>query len=73
MIYKTPSPKPNHVRVTFELPASLWAHQVFLVGDFNGWGPATLPSLWPIPSPVLQRAVDMKRRNSHHAHHRDPI
>jgi hypothetical protein len=39
MIYKTSSPKPNHVRVVFELPASLWADQVFLVGDFNGWNP----------------------------------
>ncbi|MCL4860822.1 MAG: isoamylase early set domain-containing protein [Caldilineaceae bacterium] len=43
MIYKTPSPKPDHVRVVFELPASLWADQVFLVGDFNRWDPTTLP------------------------------
>jgi 1,4-alpha-glucan branching enzyme len=43
MIYKTPSPKSNHVRIIFELPASLWADQVFLVGDFNGWDPGAIP------------------------------
>jgi 1,4-alpha-glucan branching enzyme len=43
MLYKTPSPKANHVRIIFELPASLWADQVFLVGDFNGWNPSSTP------------------------------
>jgi len=37
MIYKTRSLQPDHVRVTFELPASIWADQIFLVGDFNQW------------------------------------
>ncbi len=37
MIYKTRSPLLDHVRVTFELPASVWADRIFLVGDFNQW------------------------------------
>jgi hypothetical protein len=43
MIYKTPSPQPNCVRVIFELPACLWADHVAVVGDFNGWRPEATP------------------------------
>ncbi|MGC8779761.1 MAG: isoamylase early set domain-containing protein [Anaerolineae bacterium] len=37
MIYKEPSPDKNTVLVTFELPSSIWAERVNLVGDFNDW------------------------------------
>jgi len=37
MIYKDPSPAGQTVRVTFELPSSIWAERVNLVGDFNDW------------------------------------
>jgi 1,4-alpha-glucan branching enzyme len=43
MIDKTLSPLPQHVRVVFELPAHLWADQVFVVGDFNGWDICATP------------------------------
>jgi hypothetical protein len=43
MIYKSLSPVPDQVRVVFELPACLWADQIFLVGDFNGWDLGMLP------------------------------
>lgn len=43
MVYKTPSPKPGHVRVLFELPATTWADHIFLVGDFNDWNLAATP------------------------------
>jgi len=43
MIYKTPSSKPGHVRVMFELPAATWADHIFLVGDFNDWNPLATP------------------------------
>lgn len=43
MLYKTSSPKPGHVRVVFELPASLWADRVFVVGDFNNWSRTATP------------------------------
>ena len=37
MITKRPSAVPGKTLVTFELPASLWAESVHLVGDFNSW------------------------------------
>jgi len=43
MIYKILSPKPHHVRVTFELPASVWADRIFMVGDFNDWCATATP------------------------------
>jgi hypothetical protein len=43
MIRKKQSPTPNMLSVTFELPASVWADRIVLVGDFNDWDPtATL-------------------------------
>jgi 1,4-alpha-glucan branching enzyme len=37
MIYKEKSPEGKTVRITFELPSSIWAERVNLVGDFNNW------------------------------------
>jgi 1,4-alpha-glucan branching enzyme len=37
MIYKEPMPDGKFVRVNFELPSSIWAERVTLVGDFNDW------------------------------------
>jgi 1,4-alpha-glucan branching enzyme len=34
MVRKADSPNPSVVRVTFELPESVWASQVYLTGDF---------------------------------------
>jgi len=33
----------GRVTVAFELPATLWAEQVALVGEFNGWNPTASP------------------------------
>ena len=30
-------------RVTFVLPSSIWADQIALVGDFNGWDSRSHP------------------------------
>ncbi len=38
---ETTSPAKGRVAVTFELPATLWAHEVALVGEFNGWNPCS--------------------------------
>lgn len=43
MIHKRPSGIANKVVVTFELPGSLWAECINLVGDFNHWDHASLP------------------------------
>lgn len=42
MIAKQPGPA-GKVRVTFSLPASLWADTIYLVGDFNGWNHHATP------------------------------
>ncbi len=43
MIRKEPGPAPDVARVTFELPPTVWAETVSLVGDFNEWNPTSLP------------------------------
>lgn len=43
MIYTKSSSIAEHIQVVFELPASLWADQVFLTGDFNQWVPNDIP------------------------------
>jgi 1,4-alpha-glucan branching enzyme len=42
MVYQIASPKGGHIRALFELPASLWAQSVFVVGDFDEKGPVML-------------------------------
>jgi len=43
MIKKEPGPQENLVTVTFELPDTIWAESVELMGDFNDWGRKPLP------------------------------
>ena len=43
MIYKRRAPDAGKVIVTFEVPGSIWAERVNLVGDLNGWDPESLP------------------------------
>jgi 1,4-alpha-glucan branching enzyme len=43
MIRKTELPDGKEVRVTFELPSSIWAESIYLVGEFNQWSKASLP------------------------------
>ena len=31
------------VKVTFTLPASIWAEKIYLVGDYNGWNRRSHP------------------------------
>lgn len=43
MIRKLRSSIGGHVRVIFELPASVWADRIYLTGDFNAWCEDDLP------------------------------
>jgi hypothetical protein len=43
MIHKTRSSVTGYRRVIFELPASLWADQIFVIGDFNPGQPSRTP------------------------------
>lgn len=38
-MFRKEKPAGDRVSVTFELPASLWASEVAVVGEFNGWDP----------------------------------
>jgi 1,4-alpha-glucan branching enzyme len=42
MIRKRLSSKPDKVTVTFEIPGSVWAERINLVGDFNDWNAQSL-------------------------------
>lgn len=44
MVTKCPSPAhPDKVMVVFWIPASIWAEEIALIGDFNGWRPDATP------------------------------
>ncbi len=43
MITKMRSKDAKKVMVRFELPPAIWADQVYLVGDFNGWNETSHP------------------------------
>lgn len=43
MIRKRRSSTPGKVIVTFEIPGSIWAERINLVGDFNDWDRESLP------------------------------
>ncbi len=43
MIRKRRSPNAGKVIVTFEIPGSIWADRVNLVGEFNNWDRESLP------------------------------
>ena len=43
MIHKRLSAEENKVIVAFEIPGTVWAERINLVGDFNGWDRENLP------------------------------
>jgi 1,4-alpha-glucan branching enzyme len=43
MIHKRPSTNQGKVIVTFEIPGTIWAERINLVGDFNDWDRESLP------------------------------
>ncbi len=43
MIRKRGSPNKGKVIVIFEIPGSIWAERINLVGDFNDWDRENLP------------------------------
>ena len=68
MIHKSHSPIVGHTRVLFELPASLWAHQVSVVGDFNQWCPQQTP-LTQERDGAWRTALDLPRGQHYHFHY----
>ena len=45
MVTKGSLTRPGKIEVTFELPAAIWADQVWLCGDFNRWDPHATPMI----------------------------
>ena len=43
MIHKRCSVNPGKVVVVFEIPSTIWADRINLVGDFNNWDRESLP------------------------------
>jgi len=43
MIHKRHSPNEGKVIVIFEIPGTVWAERINLVGDFNDWDHESLP------------------------------
>jgi len=43
MIYKRRAEGDDKLLITFEIPGSLWAERIHLVGDFNDWDRQSLP------------------------------
>jgi 1,4-alpha-glucan branching enzyme len=43
MIHKRRSPNKGKVIVTFEIPGTIWAERINLVGSFNDWDQHSLP------------------------------
>ena len=43
MICKRGALQKDKVSVTFEIPGTIWADRIHLVGDFNGWDRESLP------------------------------
>ena len=43
MISKCQSVNPRKVMVVFEIPSTIWADRINLVGDFNNWDRESLP------------------------------
>jgi 1,4-alpha-glucan branching enzyme len=65
MIYKEPSPMPGRVRVTFELPASIGAERVCLVGSFNAWARERTPLRQTGPDGSWRVTLDLDTGREH--------
>lgn len=68
MIHKTRSSIAGYRRVIFELPASLWADQIFVVGDFNP-GQASRTPLVQERDGIWRAALDLPIGQSYPFHY----
>ncbi len=60
MIIKEAGTGPGMVKVTFQLPASIWAETVHLAGDFNGWDRRSHPLERSKGEEVWQIALELE-------------
>lgn len=69
MIRKEPSKKPGHLRVTFEIPASVWADHVYLVGNFYDCECGALP-LHRARNGIWQITLELPVQRQYEFHYR---
>ena len=60
MIHKELRSRSGLARVTFELPATVWADQVSLVGEFNNWDHRTTPMTQDRLDEIWRATVDLE-------------
>jgi 1,4-alpha-glucan branching enzyme len=60
MITKGPPTKRGLARVTFALPAIIWAERVNLVGEFNDWDTQATPMSHDHPGADWQASVELE-------------
>jgi 1,4-alpha-glucan branching enzyme len=60
MIKKELGSKTGLARVTFELPATVWADQVSLVGEFNNWDDQVTPMTQDRSDESWRATIDLK-------------
>ena len=68
MIHKTHSPRPAHTRVTFELPAALWAVRIVVVVE----GPQVTPTYTALAQArdgAWRTQLDLPSHQSYHFHY----
>ena len=65
MIHKRHSPHRGKTSVSFEIPGSIWAERINLVGDFNNWDPDSLP-FRRTPAGDWQIEVDLDTGREYH-------
>ena len=68
MIRKTHAAVAGYQRVIFELPASLWADRIFVVGDFNHGQPSRTP-LAQERDGVWRATLDLPMGQAYHFHY----
>ena len=66
MITKKPENEKGLVPVTFELPSTMWAERVNLVGEFNDWDTTATPMTRNRSDANWKVTVELKAGERHH-------
>lgn len=66
MITKRAGSRPGVMLVTFQLPDTLQADSVHLVGDFNDWDKRSLPLNRTRPNGLWEVTIEVERGRTYH-------
>lgn len=68
MIYKTNSPRTDHTRVTFELPATIWAARIGVIVE-RPPAPARVKALTQARDGAWRTNLDLPSHHHYHFHY----